>query len=259
MNKHSYYYKLIEFDKGIFDKYIDMVYILTMENSTRVNHYMKQLTKYKPLKNILIQYNKGFKKCNKKLLKQNTIYDLNDAYYHAFLNAKNNNYKNIIIFEDDFFFDNLNMNDINSIGNFIKYNKYHIYHLGTAVHISIPYTLYHHRAFISVASHGVIYNMCYFDIYINNYNKSLVTQNDMFWNKLDIIKYKYYKPICFQIFEETNNSINWKFSKIGLFFIKLFGINKSHTPGFYILNKLFYFITLLLIMIIYIIYNKLVS
>ena len=104
MNQHAYYYKLIKFDKGIFDKYIDMVYILTMENSKRVTHYMTQLNKYKPLKNILIQYNKGFKKCNKKLFKQNTIYDLNDAYYQAFLNAKNNNYKNIIIFEDDFFF-----------------------------------------------------------------------------------------------------------------------------------------------------------
>ena len=149
-----------------------------------------------------------------------------------------------------FFFDNININDINNIGNFIKYNEYHIYHLGTAIHFSIPYTSYHHRTLIAVASHGVIYNMNYFDIYINNYNKSLITQNDMFWNKFNIIKYKYYKPICFQIFEETDNCINWKFSNIGLYFIKLFGINKSHKTGFYILNQLFYFLTLLIIIII---------
>jgi hypothetical protein len=49
--------------------------------------------------------NKGFKNNDKKLWEKNTISDLNDAYYHAFLNSLQNNYKNIIIFEDDFFFD----------------------------------------------------------------------------------------------------------------------------------------------------------
>ena len=103
MNQHSYRYELIKNEKGMFDNYIDMIYILTMENSTRKEHYMNQINTYIPHKNILIQYNKGFKNCHKKLVKQDTMNDLNDAYYHAFLNASNNDYKNIIIFEDDFF------------------------------------------------------------------------------------------------------------------------------------------------------------
>ena len=97
MNSHAYRYELIENKKGMFDKYIDMVYILTIENSPRREHYMNQINKYCPHKNITIQYNKGYKLCKKKLYKQDSSYDLNDAYYHAFLNSLQNNYKHIII------------------------------------------------------------------------------------------------------------------------------------------------------------------
>ena len=103
MNKNSYRYEMIESNEGMFDNYIDIVYILTMENSNRREKYMNQINTYTPHKKILIQHNKGFKKCKKQLYKQTSLYDLNDAFYHAFLNAKENNYKNIIIFEDDFF------------------------------------------------------------------------------------------------------------------------------------------------------------
>jgi hypothetical protein len=52
---------------------------------------MKQINEFIPHKNILIQYNKGYKCCKKELYKQISLYDLNDAYYHAFLHSLKNN------------------------------------------------------------------------------------------------------------------------------------------------------------------------
>ena len=55
MNNSCYYKKVLNFDNGMFDEYIDVAYLLTMENSKRKEHYMEQLNKYKPHKKIIIQ------------------------------------------------------------------------------------------------------------------------------------------------------------------------------------------------------------
>jgi hypothetical protein len=252
-NKDSYRYELFDtsilFRKGLFDNYIDVVYILTMENSTRRNDYMEQIKKYNPHSKIIIQHNKGFKKCTKQLYKQNTIHDLNDAYYHAFLHAKSNNYNDILIFEDDFFFDRVKNEDIHEIGAFIKNNDYHIYNLGPGVNISLPSTLKHHLSIISTCTHGVIYNIKYFDFYINKYNEGFNMMCDNVWNQFDIIKYKYYKQICFQTFPITENIKNWPFSKIAIFFIKIMNLDKSHQLGFTILNILGYLVPIIVLVL----------
>jgi hypothetical protein len=237
MNKHSYRYELIKNENGMFDNYVDMVYILTMEDSNRKEQYMKQINTYIPHKNILIQYNKGFKNCKKELNKQDTINDLNDAYYHAFLNALQQNYKNIIIFEDDFLFDhNINQFIVDYIGKFIKNNDYHIYHLGSIFHISIPTLSMHLKSYFLVSSHGVIYNRDYIYYYIKKYEKGLNKPNDMVWNDLNIIKYTYYKPLCFQIATETENSSNWILSSIIIKINKLLNLHKNYQPGYKIYN-----------------------
>ena len=103
MNKNKqnllYRYELIKTDKGMFDNYIDLVYILTTDSNK--DHIMDQINKYKPHKKILIQQSINLNKLDK-LDKQLSI---NEAYYNVFLNALQHNYKNIIIFEDDFMFD----------------------------------------------------------------------------------------------------------------------------------------------------------
>ncbi len=57
MNKNKqnllYRYELIKTDKGMFDNYIDLVYILTTDSNK--DHIMDQINKYKPHKKILIQ------------------------------------------------------------------------------------------------------------------------------------------------------------------------------------------------------------
>lgn len=256
LNQHSYRYEHVFVNKTcLFDNYIDAVYILTMENSTRRDDYMEQIKKNNPHSKIIIQHNKGFKKCKKKLYEQNTIHDLNDAYYHAFLHAKSNNYNNILIFEDDFFFDNIKQEDIHEIGMFIKNNDYHIYNLGPGVNISLPSTLKHHLSIICTCTHGVIYNMKYFDFYINKYNEGFNMMCDNVWNQLDIIKYKYYKPICFQTFPITENIKNWPLSTIAIFFIKKINLDKNHQPGYTIINILGYIIPII-ILLLYVWFNQ---
>jgi hypothetical protein len=237
MNKNSYRYELIKNKKGMFDNYIDMVYILTMENSDRKEHYMNQINKYTPHKNILIQYNKGYKYCKKQLYKQTSLYDLNDAYYHAFLHSLKHNYKHIIIFEDDFFFDDtINQYIVDDIGKFITNNDYHIYHLGNPFHISIPTFSTHIRNIIEILTHGVIYSRDYSYYYIKKYEKGIKISNDLIWNDLNIIKYSYYKPLCFQTFPNTINRNTWPLKEITIPILELLNLNKSHNPGFKIFN-----------------------
>ncbi len=252
MNQHSYRYELITNEKGMFDKYIDMAYILTMEDSPRREHYMNQINKYIPHKNITIQYNKGFKKCKKKLWVQNTLGDINDAYYHIFLDALKNNYKNIIIFEDDFFFDDtINQYIVDDIGNFITTTPYHLYNLGRIYHISIPNlsSPSHLKLYYTASAHGVIYNRDYVYHFIKKYEKGINVQPDMVWNELSIIKYAYYKPLCFQLFEDTNNIKNWESYGYVYEIIKFLRLNKEHQFGYSIANILSYIVSFHLIFI----------
>jgi hypothetical protein len=257
MNNSCYYKKILNYEKGMFDKYIDVIYLLTMENSTRKEHYMKQLNKYKPHKKIIIQYNKGFKLCDKKLIKQNSIFDLNDAYYQVFIHAKKNNYKNIIIFEDDFFFDHtINQFIVDDIGDFITNNNFHVYNLGSVLNLVLPYYKTNIKCLISTSTHAVIYNHKYFEYYIHNYEHNNINiQNDLFWNKLDIIKYTYYKPICFQLYIKTENRQNWKLVKVAEFFINILKLDVAHRPGYIIGPIAMYIISF---HIIYLILNFLI-
>ncbi len=254
MNKHSYRYELITNEKGMFDNYIDMVYILTLEDCKRREHYMNQIKTYLPHKNILIQHNKGYKKCKKQLYQQSSLQDLNDAYYHAFLHSLKHNYKNIIILEDDFIFDhNINQYIVNDIGNFIKNNKYHIYHLGNLFGINIPTYSTHIRTLLLVLSHAAIYNIDYSNFYIKKYENNIDIANDLVWNDINIIKYTYYKPLCFQLLPHTENRNTWSTGKIFIPIIEFLKIDKIHTPGYTVLNILSFIVSFIILFIFIII------
>lgn len=257
MNSHAYRYELIQRKSGMFDKYIDMVYILTMEDSTRRENYMAQIEKYNIHRNIIIQHNKGFKNCIKALAKQNTVCDLNDAYYHVFLDALKSNYKNIIVFEDDFFFDDtINQYIVDDIGQFITTNPYHVYNLGSTIHLSVPNLsgLSHLRSFFYLVSHSVIYNRDYIYYYIKNYEKGFTKSNDVLWLNLPIIKYIYYKPLCFQLFERTENSKNWICSEQLFKIINFVKLDKIHAPAYNIMNIISFIISFHLIYLFLCIY-----
>lgn len=247
-NSAAYYYTKLSFDAGLFDKAVDMAYILTMEDSTRVGSYMNQLNKYKPLRNVIIQFNKGFKNTNKQLHVMNTVGDLNDAFYHALLHASAHNYNNIIIFEDDFFFDHtMHQSVANEICMFISTNKFHIYNIGSINHFTIPAFSLHHRSLFLSSAHCVIYSREYIDMYISMYNIGFTCPNDMIWNKLQIIKYRYYKPLCFQLHVATLNRVNWICSDALIALVELFNLHKTHQPGYTIYSIMCYIISSILL------------
>ena len=231
MNKNSYKYEMIEIEKGMFDNYIDMVYILAIESNKE--HIMNKINIYKPHKKILVQYCINLNKLDKQL-------SINEAYYNVFLNSLKNNYKNIIIFEDDFTFDyNINQLVVDDIGKFIKTNNYHIYHLGSLFHISIPSISMHLKSYYITSSHGVIYNRDYVYYYIKNYEKGFKHKHWKLWLNMSIIKHTYYKPLCFQ----TMNKDKKIFGKV----YELFNLNKNHNPGYKIFNIISFIISFHLI------------
>ena len=65
MSNNCYRFERISQDKNLFN--VDATYILTMENSNRKKQFMEQINKFSIGKNIFIQYNKGYKKCKKKM------------------------------------------------------------------------------------------------------------------------------------------------------------------------------------------------
>lgn len=208
----AFRYETINTEHGMFDNYIDIVYILGTENNKE--HVMDKINTYNIHKNIIIQYS----------INNN----MNEAYYNVFLDALQHNYKNIIIFEDDFMFDyNINQFVVDDIGNFIKNNNYHIYHLGGLFHISVPSISMHLKSYYITSSHGVIYNRDYVYHYIKKYENGLKTANDKVWLDLNIIKYTYYKPLCYQKCQGLNI-----FNKV----IESFNLNKNPSVCYKIFN-----------------------
>ena len=264
----------LSFENGLFDKWIDMCYLLTMENSNRCEMYTYQLNKYKPFSTIIIQVNKGYKVCKKNLHKQISIQDINESYLNVFQHAKANNYNNIMILEDDFMFDNtINQNIADNIGKFINNNNYHIYNFGPIIHISSPsfdknISSVHHRSIIQGTAHCVIYSSYYIDHYIDNYKYMNDRGVDEVWNNIKIIKYKYYKPLCYQIFSQTENQTNWAsnsnviFKLFCNFFIKIINIlqlNKKIKPGFTIMNIFGYIPFIIVVFVIIFIFIQFIK
>ena len=277
LNKKHYRFvdlNLCNKGEGLFDNHIDMAYIITMENSKRIPKFMKQLKDNKPYYKVKILYNKGYKNTDKILPIRKTNYDLVDANKQIFTDAKKNNYKNILILEDDIIFsDNYSQKDIDNIGHFINSNKYHTYNIGpSGVYLLYPtsFNMLHYRVFLTAVSQSIIYNENYYDIILNEKNNIL--HIDSYTNKIDIIKYNYHKHICHQLFPETENQKEWyigikdyaKFTflsicvfKIVIFAIKYLNLDTTTTnaQGLYYFSKITSFLFLLLML--YLLYSSL--
>jgi hypothetical protein len=75
--------------------------------------------------------------------------------------------------------------------------------------------------------------------------------NDSIWNSLNIIKYNYYKPLCFQLFGQTENSNTWPL--IGKLFIPLMNylkMNETHKIGFSVFNIASFVVSFIILYIV---------
>ena len=234
--------------------HIDATYVIHLEGNGRLEGVRKELSEFYPSKNTCILFNKGYKKCEKpQLPMKETRYDLIDANLFIFRDAQEKKYKNILVLEDDFFFHKETRNHIIHIDEFLGNNQYSefLYFLGCIPLVSIPALGHHNQVMFSVAAHAVVYSELYRDG-ILRVKQSDIHDWDVFqFTHRPFNKYMYHRPICYQLFPETENSKTWGnqnpamrfLAKILIKILQIMKLDVQAEPSYSIL----YFVSKLLI------------
>ena len=224
-----------------------MSYVIHLEGNGRLKSVKNELNKFKVTKKCCIVHNKGFKTCDKtNLIKQTSTFDLSDAYLTILKNAKENNYNNILIFEDDFFFDKEIVNHANEIDNFIGNYDFNTYYLGALPFLMQPIDLKfkHYKSIISAGAHSIIYSKNAINNILENYecvSTCLYGWDTLLYKFLKKKQYIYHRPLCYQTFPITENQTNWLQGnkikiKIAFTFMKLFKLD-TRIDSYFLLYK----------------------
>lgn len=204
-------YRLQHFQKSnmyVFDDIIDAVFIMTMEKGDRHDHIKTHIIPNLPVSNIYIQFNKGYKICEKSLPKKTSYQDQYHAFQNIFEMAKNRRYQYIMIVEDDCILSEELIHDKSTqltIANFIKKNEVECYNLGPCMYVPNPLYLFakHQHNLLSMSTHCCIFNVKY----VSSYIKTPLTYEAFDGLNSSSLKcYSYYKPLAYQHYF-TNDSI----------------------------------------------------
>ena len=269
-----YSFKKIKYNTGLLDEAVDATYIIHLEGNGRYDDIMSQLKTYHPTKEVYIVFNKGYKKCKKDDHIELPAHDLIDAFLQVFKHAKNQNYENILILEDDFIFSEKikttsTQHDICTFLNNNKDKDYQ-YFLGCLPLLQLPCTLdcKHYINIGSIGMHAVIYTKKNRNALLN-VNQKDITDWD-WYSFTHLRRYTYHEPLCYQLFPDTDNSKNWHkdnsilhvFAVLVKKILNLLKLDNQVEPGytiFYIFSKLFAFIIFILILcIVYKIVNRVI-
>lgn len=267
INNICYKFKKYIFNDGLF-KNVDATYIIHLENNGRLKSIENQLSLYHPTNIIYIVYNKGYKKCIKDKYIDKSPLDLIDAFFKIFNDAKLKNYKNILILEDDFIFnEKINDKELNishHIDNFLSKKKHEefIYYIGCIPYLQSNFLnlSYNNILYLSTGTHSCIYSNKFINNILNK-DKEKIIDWDVYLN-FNYKRYIYYMPLCYQLFPETENSRHWSRDNFILkyivnfqfYIIKILKLDKKIEPGYtimYIFSKVFFI--LIIILIIYLI------
>lgn len=217
INNQCYRYEIIsthnKYDNQIIFPNVDMTYVLIMFGSKHEKRVRKQLDNYPFTRNIYLQWNYGFKNCNKHLPKKDTVMDLSDAYKIAFSHAIQHNYDRILILEDDFVVNGISNIDKKNIYDFLEIYNPDVLTIGTVILKSYD-KYYLNNNFLQIkdkmGTHAIIYNKnVFYKIYLELYNERI--DIDYITNKLFKI-YSYKLPLIIQSFPKTENRLNWYFT-----------------------------------------------
>ena len=267
-NKHCFKIETRNYNNSMFEASVDATYIIHLENNGRLPSINKQLEHFKPTNIVHIVFNQGFKKCNKDLGEQTPPYDLADTFIYILQDANEKNYNNILILEDDFIFSKeIYKNDhLKNINNFVSKNKNEklLYYLGCLSFLQIPYNIHTNLLLSSIGTHSIIYSAAARNILLTTvYNKNNIFDWDTYLNLCPGLKrFVYKKPLCFQLFTDTENSKHWNswipfksyFSDPIKIFIKYYRLDIQPEPGYsntYLLAKILgYLIIIFMIVLI---------
>jgi hypothetical protein len=257
METPCYNYKEIYFERGFLDDSVDVTYILHLEGNGRLSHIYEQLQTFHPTKKVIIVFNKGFKKCQKDLYKNLSIYDIVDAFLNVFKDAEEKKYKNILVLEDDFIFSLkiLDTKNTDAIAKFMKERndkkESFIYALGCLPILQVPINYYNRWVSARGGAHALIYTQeCRRNIL--DTEQTTIYDWDIYTN-LNFTNYMFYEPLCYQLFPNTENKKNWLyiflFTEIFNGLLKFLGLDRNVEPGysFFYSFSLFLFIFLSLI------------
>lgn len=265
VSTQCYNFKKIKYNTGLLDEAVDATYIIHLEGNGRYDDIMNQLKTYHPTKEVYILFNKGYKKCKKDEHIKLPAHDLVDAFLQVFKHAKNENYDNILILEDDFIFTEKikktsTQQDICTFLNNNK-NKDYQYFLGCLPYLQLPCTLdsKHYINICSGGTHAVIYTKKNRERLLN-VNQKDITDWD-YYSFTHSRRYAYCEPVCYQLFPDTDNSNNWHkdnyilymISKLAKKILNLFKLDTQIEPGysiFYLYSKIFAFTIIILILVI---------
>lgn len=261
LNKHCYNFEYIKYSNGIFDSFVDVTYIITIND---IENVINKLKTFNPTSNIIIVKNKTYKECNKLLYEQDRHHDLTDANINIIYHSIKNNYNNIMVLEDDFHFD-LNKinsdNHINNIHTFFekKKDESFIYNIGSLPILFHPFLIdkYHYKAIKLFSTHSLIYNRKIqnkiFDFLLKrSFQYKQSKYYDIFITTL-YTNYFYYTPLCYQTNENINDNNISKYYTVH-FYTKILDLNKITNNRYELWFKFFiiinYIIYILLVFII---------
>jgi hypothetical protein len=225
-------------DSGSLDSCVDCTYVLIMEGSKRESLIKDQVKRAGITSRIILQYNPGYKKCNKNLIDNRANYDLEHALKNVFRHALNEGYERILVLEDDCEFDERIKNPeiLNDIQEFIMNNNPSIYSLGSFFHIPNPIDVImgskSQLLLFNASSHAVIYDRRFMEwLCVNN---SLLGLVDIETNR-HMSKYIYKTQLACQKIEKTQNSQEgwgWAYPLAEKLLIRPFNLDRQVQPGY---------------------------
>jgi len=261
--------KVLKFNEGLFDNFIDITFVITMKDSLRTEKIIEEIRRVKPSKKVVIVYNSGYKNCKKTLYKKkvtNSAQDLVHAYKYIFNISQE--YNNILILEDDAKFSDeiFESKHINNIETFINNNIFNTYSLGS---IKLVAQLFgtHQRCYVKSATHAMIFSK----EYRKNINFNTIFHIDILTNApFNINGWIYYKTLVGQVCEKTENSEIWPYYLNNVQPILYYFTKDNCITGIDTINlllKIFWILSFIMLLIIlfivckyrYIIYNYFIN
>ena len=207
---------------------VDATYVLTMTDSTRkLNEDL--ICKLTP--RMYIQYNKGFKRCDKPGV-THTGQDIIHAYKHIASSVlSNTDFKAVLILEDDSILTEDTFKHLPYVDDFIAKNEFDVYSL-CSLGVMFPYGLRHR---IIVGTCGSCNAVIWSRSALQKLSDTPVADHI----DVDVIgkfklKFTYWKPLITQTFPDTENSKNWG-GTINFGHLRFLGLRSTPQPGWNII------------------------
>jgi len=264
MNDSCYTFEKIEYKQGLLSECVDATYVIHLEGNGRLEAVKTQLAEYCPTRLVYIVLNKGYKKCEKPEYVKNPARDLVDANLQIFKHAEQQGYGNILVLEDDFIFSEKikERRHCDNVCRFLRThtNKPICYLLGCIPFILVPYDYNNYRQLYSFATHCVVFNKKMRDIVLNENPEKILDWDAYFYFSHFNRKRVYYDCLCYQLFQETENSKFWgqeygpiiqNLCKTTIPIMKALNMDKNPEPGFtvfYIFSKMLGLLLLFLLL-----------